>query len=49
MVEAGDQVNGQGWAAVTEDGGLAGHLFFHLGDDSGFRATPFEADTEVRR
>lgn len=46
--DEGDQVNGRGWAALTEDGGLTGHLFFHLGDDSGFRATPFEAGTEVR-
>lgn len=40
-VDEGDQVSGRGWAALTEDGGLTGHLFFHLGDDSGFRATPF--------
>jgi len=25
-------------AAVEDDGTLRGHLFFHLGDDSGFRA-----------
>jgi hypothetical protein len=37
----GDQVSGRGWAALSEDGALAGHLFFHSGDDSGFRATPF--------
>jgi hypothetical protein len=42
-----DQVNGRGWAALTEDGDLIGHLFFHLGDDSGFRATPFEAGMGV--
>jgi hypothetical protein len=39
-VDEGDQVNGRGWA-VTEDGGLTGGLFFHHGDDSRFRATPF--------
>jgi hypothetical protein len=41
-VDEGDQVNGRGWAVVAEDGGLIGHLFFHLGDESGFRATPFK-------
>jgi hypothetical protein len=47
--DEGDQVSGRGWAALTEDRGLTGHLFFHLGDDSGFRATPFAAGTEVGR
>ncbi len=41
----GDQVSGRGWATLTEDGELAGHLFIHLGDDSDFRATPFSAGT----
>ena len=36
--DEGDQVSGRGWAGLTEDGSLGGHLFFHLGDDSGFRA-----------
>jgi len=34
----GDQVSGRGWAVQEEDGSLRGHIFFHLGDDSGFRA-----------
>lgn len=33
-----DQVSGRGWAALQEDGSLRGHIFFHFGDDSGFRA-----------
>jgi hypothetical protein len=35
--DEGDQVGGRGWAALEEDGSLRGHIFFHLGDDSGFR------------
>src|SRR3954447_3342119 len=34
----GDQVSGRGWAGLAEDGTLDGRIFFHLGDDSGFRA-----------
>lgn len=33
-----DSANGRGWAALEEDGSLRGRIFFHLGDDSGFRA-----------
>ncbi|WP_261570637.1 hypothetical protein [Frankia gtarii] len=41
----GDEVSGRGWAALGEDGTLAGHLYFHQGNDSGFRATPFTEAT----
>jgi hypothetical protein len=34
--DEGDQVSGRGWAALQTDGVLHGHLYFHLGDDSGF-------------
>src|SRR4029450_568037 len=34
-----DPASGRGWAALEEDGSLRGHIHFHLGDDSGFRAT----------
>lgn len=37
----GDQVSGRGWAVVVDDETLEGHLFFHMGDDSSFRAEPF--------
>ncbi|THJ74550.1 hypothetical protein [Candidatus Frankia alpina] len=48
--DEGDEASGRGWAALGEDGALTGHLFFHLGDDSGFRATPFTgADTRDGR
>jgi hypothetical protein len=33
-----DRACGRGWAALEEDGSLIGHIYFHLGDDSGFRA-----------
>jgi hypothetical protein len=40
-----DQASGRGWAVLAEDDTLTGHLFFHLGDDSGFRATPLTGTT----
>lgn len=36
----GDRASGRGWAVLGDDGSLRGHLFFHLGDDSGFHAVP---------
>jgi hypothetical protein len=36
--DEGDEVSGHGWAVLAEDGSLSGHLFFHLGDDSGYQA-----------
>jgi hypothetical protein len=36
--DEGDQVSGRGWAELHNDGVLHGHLYFHLGDDSSFRA-----------
>ncbi|MGW4339856.1 hypothetical protein ACWEK5_44830 [Rhodococcus koreensis] len=48
--DEGDQVSGRGWAALVGDATLEGHLFIHLGDDSGFRAEPFaRADRQERR
>ena len=38
--DEGDPVSGRGWANFSpDDGSLHGRLFFHMGDDSGFRAT----------
>jgi uncharacterized protein YndB with AHSA1/START domain len=37
--DEGDPVSGRGWATFSPDGSLHGRLFFHMGDDSGFRAT----------
>ncbi len=48
-----DPASGRGWAALDEDGSLRGHIYFHLGDDSGFRAVRAEAapkpEANVRR
>jgi len=37
--DEGDQVSGRGWARLQDDDSLHGRIFFHLGDNSGFRAT----------
>jgi hypothetical protein len=42
-LDEGDRVSGRGSASVVDDGTIEGHLFFHLGDDSSFRARPFAA------
>ncbi|MGH3842776.1 MAG: hypothetical protein ACRDS0_15230 [Pseudonocardiaceae bacterium] len=48
--DEGDQISGRGWAAVVDDVTLTGHLFIHLGDDSGFRAEPYaRADQQDER
>lgn len=39
--DEGDPVSGRGWAVLVDDTTLEGHLYFHLGDDSGFRAKRF--------
>jgi len=36
--DEGDPVLGRGWAVLEDDGLLVGHIYFYLGDDSGFRA-----------
>lgn len=38
-----DPVSGRGWATLEPDGSLRGHLYFHLGDDSGFHAASVKA------
>jgi len=45
--DEGDQVSGRGRASLQADGSLRGHIYFHLGHDSGFRAT--RAETAGRR
>ncbi len=40
-VDEGDQVSGRGWASLVDDATVEGHLYFHMGDDSSFRAEPF--------
>ena len=36
--DEGDRVSGSGWVQLRSDGSLLGHIYFHDGDDSGFRA-----------
>lgn len=38
--DEGDPTSGRGWAQLESDGSLRGHIFFHGGDDSGFRGIP---------
>jgi len=40
---------GRGWAVLADDGSLRGHLYFHLGDDSGFRAVRVGEESEIAR
>jgi hypothetical protein len=42
-VDESDPVSGRGWALVADGETIDGHLFFHFGDDSSFRAKPFTA------
>ena len=37
-----DPASGRGWAKLLKDGSLTGHIYFHQGEDSGFKAIPFE-------
>ncbi len=41
--DEGDRVSGRGWVQLRPDRSLLGHVFFHDGDDSGFRAIPTAA------
>jgi hypothetical protein len=34
----GDPAHGRGWATLADDGSLHGRIYFHMGDDSDFRA-----------
>ena len=45
--DEGDQVNGRGWAVLVDDETIEGQLFFHLGDDSTFRAKSFTSADHV--
>ncbi len=47
--DEGDQVSGRGWAVLVDDETIEGHLFFHMGDDSSFRAEPFTRSDERDR
>jgi hypothetical protein len=40
-VDEGDQRSGRGWIAIGTADRLVGHLYFHMGDDSGFVCEPW--------
>jgi hypothetical protein len=40
-IDEGDQRSGGGWVAIGTAGRLVGHLYFHMGDDSGFVCEPW--------
>lgn len=44
-----DPASGRGWVTLQQDGSLAGHVYFHHGDDSGFKATPVDLDDKPTR
>ncbi|MEM7529671.1 MAG: hypothetical protein AAF416_18715 [Pseudomonadota bacterium] len=39
-VDEGDQRSDRGWIEPGTAGRLVGHLYFHMGDDSGFVCEP---------
>jgi hypothetical protein len=45
--DEGDEACGRGWAVLADDGSLEGHLYIHLGDDSGFRAVPVGQESKI--
>jgi hypothetical protein len=47
--DEGDPASGRGWIEVDRDGSLLGHVYFHLGDDSRFRAVRNVADRSAVR
>jgi hypothetical protein len=44
----GDPASGRGWATLADGGSLVGHIWFHMGDDSGFRAVRVEGPRRRR-
>ncbi|MFI9814449.1 hypothetical protein [Saccharothrix variisporea] len=38
--DEGDEVSGRGWAFLVGDAEIEGHLSFHFGNDTSFRAEP---------
>lgn len=39
--DEGDQVSGDGWAELQNDGSLAGEISYHNGDETTFKAAPW--------
>jgi hypothetical protein len=47
--DEGDARSGRGWLRLIEPDELEGHLWFHLGDKSGVRATRWSVGKPARR
>ncbi|MGO9876393.1 MAG: hypothetical protein ACLPVY_21675 [Acidimicrobiia bacterium] len=47
--DEGDAASGRGWASLQEDGSLVGHIYFHFGDDSGWRAVLTDNASKLER
>ena len=47
--DEGDPASGRGWVRLEKDGTLSGHIFFHQGDDSGFKAIRAQDDSKMAR
>jgi hypothetical protein len=43
--DEGDQVSGDGWAKLQEDGSLLGEISYHNGDETSFKALPWESSS----
>ncbi len=44
-----DPASGRGWAKLEKDGSLTGHIYFHQGDDSAFKAIRLAGKTGIRK
>lgn len=44
-----DHASGRGWVTLQRDGSLNGHIYFHHGDDPGFKAIPFRGHEQPPR
>jgi len=42
-----DPASGRGWVRLEKDGTLSGHIFFHQGDASGFKAIRAASDSKT--
>ena len=45
----GGPASGRSWAQAEPDGSLVGHIYFHRGDDSGFRESLFNPPAHEQR
>ncbi len=41
-----DPASGRGWVSLRKDGSIGGHIYFHHGDHSAFKAVPLRRQDE---